>query len=329
MNKLTVLALILIAYTTSAHAADPILEPAMATIPAGSFAMGSATTLTTGEYPVEQPIHEVTIPAFQLSKYEVTVGQFSQFVEATGYKSERSTCWRLAANDWGMEIGQGNWKSNSYPQSQYQPVMCVSWVDAKAYTAWLAEKTGKPYRLPSESEWEYAARAGSSANYHFGNDQTQLCKYGNIRDTVGREVIGDITGKPGKEAQCTDGVAFTSIVGMYEPNRFGLYDMIGNVGEIVEDCEHKNYTGKPADGSAWTTDCLTPMKMHRGGSFVSRIPATSAGRGHTGTTNTSSFEGFRVALGQAGPSTPAAGTIAFEAGLEKARSAERKRRTMR
>ncbi|PWF47782.1 formylglycine-generating enzyme family protein [Massilia glaciei] len=332
MKKHSLLALILIAHAGSAMAADPILEPSMASIPAGSFAMGSPTTLAKGDYPVEQPVHQVNIPAFQMSRYEVTVGQFSQFVEATGHTptlaegQPPATCWKHAANDWGMEAGAGTWKSNAYPQSPYHPVMCVSWADAKAYTAWLAEKTGKPYRLPSESEWEYAARAGSPHNYHFGADETQLCRYGNIRDTLGRDAIGKLTNKPGAEALCTDGSAFTSIVGMYEPNQFGLYDMIGNLGEIVEDCEHANYTGAPADGSAWTTNCSKDMRMHRGGSFQSRVTATSTGRGHTGATNASSFEGFRVALGMPGPATPAAGTIAFEAGLDKARAAERARR---
>lgn len=334
MKKNSLLALILIAHAGSAIAADTILEPSMASIPGGSFSMGSPTTIATGDYPVEQPVHQVKIPAFQMSRYEVTVGQFRQFVEATGHKSEliganqtAASCWKHAANDWGMDIAPGTWNSNAYPQSEYHPAMCVSWTDAKAYTAWLAEKTGKPYRLPSEAEWEYAARAGSPHKYHFGTDEKQLCRYGNIRDTLGREAIGKLTNKPGAEALCTDGSAFTSVVGMYEPNQFGLYDMIGNLGEIVEDCEHANYTGAPADGSAWTTNCSkADMRMHRGGSFSSRISATSTGRSHTGATNQSSFEGFRVAIGKSGPVVPGAGTIAFEAGLEKARAAERARR---
>jgi formylglycine-generating enzyme required for sulfatase activity len=332
MNNTSMLALLLIAHAGTAMAAAPILEPSMAAIPAGSFAMGSATTLATGDYPVEQPIHQVSIPAFQMSRYEVTVGQFRQFVEATGHQSDiaanqpPASCWKHAANDWGMEVGAGTWKSNAYPQSEYHPAMCVSWTDAKAYTAWLTEKTGKPYRLPSEAEWEYAARAGSPDKYHFGTDEKQLCRYGNTRDTLGQIAIAKLTGKPAVEAFCTDGSAFTSVVGMYAPNQFGLYDMIGNLGEIVEDCEHANYTGAPVDGSAWTTNCSKDMKMHRGGSFSSRISATSTGRGHTGATNQSSFEGFRVALGLPGPVVPAAGSIAFEAGLEKARAAERARR---
>ncbi|MES2324014.1 MAG: formylglycine-generating enzyme family protein [Pseudomonadota bacterium] len=313
--------LILLILSANAAAA-PAIEPPMASIPAGSFAMGSPTTIAGPGYPVEQPVHEVKISAFQLAKYEVTVGQFRQFVEATGHKTG-ATCWQHASTEWGMDNTKGSWQASSYPQSEHHPVMCVSWDDAKAYTAWLAAGTGKPYRLPSEAEWEYAARAGSPASYHFGSDEAQICRYGNIRDTLGHAAIGKRTGKPGKEALCTDGAEFTSVVGMYEPNQFGLYDMIGNVGEIVEDCEHLNYEGAPKDGSAWTTNCSKDMKMHRGGNFGSRLSASSTGRSHTGPNNASAFEGFRVALGMPGP---AAGNAAFEAGLDKARSAERDRR---
>lgn len=316
---------LILLFLTAHAAAAPVTEPPMASIPAGTFAMGSATTIAAPGYPVEQPIHDVKVPAFQLSKYEVTVGQFRQFVEATGHKTQ-ATCWQHASNEWGMESAKATWRANSYPQGEYHPVICVSWADAKAYTAWLAAGTGKPYRLPSEAEWEYAARAGSPANYHFGGDEAQLCRYGNIRDTLGRDAIGKRTGQPGKEALCTDGAEFTSVVGMYEPNKFGLYDMIGNVGEIVEDCEHLNYEGAPADGSAWTTGCSKDMKMHRGGNFGSRLGASSTGRSHTGPDNASSFEGFRVALGVAGP---ASGNAMFEAALEKERIAERARRKVR
>jgi formylglycine-generating enzyme required for sulfatase activity len=280
MNKAAFLAVILACDSGAAWAADTVTEPPMASIPAGAFAMGSSTTNAAPPYPVEQPVHEVRIAAFQLAEYEVTVGQFRQFIKATGHKTE-STCWRYAANEWGMENAKASWDAPAYQQGEYHPVMCVTWTDARAYTAWLAAQTGKPYRLPSESEWEYAARAGSPDEYHFGADETPICRYGNIRDTLGREAIGKLTGKPGKEAACSDGAEFTSIVGMYEPNAFGLCDMIGNVGEIVEDCEHQSYEGAPQDGSAWTTNCSSDMKMHRGGSFGARSGGASTVRGHT------------------------------------------------
>lgn len=328
MNKTALFALLLASQSAAAHAVGKVAEPPMASIPAGSFSMGAATTSATPPYPVEQPVHEVRIGAFQMGKYEVTVGQFRQFIQATGHKTE-PTCWQFAGNEWGIENVKGTWDAPAYPQSEFHPVMCVSWADAKAYTAWLAAQTGKPYRLPSEAEWEYAARAGSREKYHFGADEAQVCRYGNIRDTVGRDAIGKITGKPGKEAACSDGAGFTSMVGMYQPNAFGLYDVIGNVGEIVEDCEHQNYSGAPADGSAWVTDCTSKMKMHRGGNFGSRSGAASTARGHTGEVNASTMEGFRVALGLPGPAMPSAATRAFEAALDQARAAEQARRAGR
>ncbi len=331
MNKTALLAIFLVSQGGAALAAgkeSPIIEPPIAAIPAGSFTMGRSATTNTAPQPLETPPHEVRIPAFQLAKYEVTVAQFRQFVEATGHKTE-PTCWRFASNDWGIESVKGSWEAPAYPQDEYHPAFCVSWTDAKAYTAWLAAQTGKPYRLPSESEWEYAARAGSPHSYHFGPDETQICRYGNVRDTLGRAALGKITGKPGKEAACSDSVEFTSTVGMYEPNAFGLYDMIGNVGEIVEDCEHPNYDGAPADGSAWTANCRNEMKIHRGGSFASRGGAASTMRGHTGVVNASTMEGFRIALSLPTPLVAPASATAFEAALDKARAAERLRRTAR
>ena len=328
MNNAALLTVILLSQGGAALAAGKAIEPPMAAIPAGSFSMGSTTSASAAPQPFETPMHEVRIPAFQMAKYEVTVGQFRQFVEATGYQAE-STCWRHAGTEWGIENVKGSWDAPANPQGEHHPVMCVSWVAAKAYAAWLAAQTGKPYRLPSEAEWEYAARAGSPHKYHFGADDAQVCRYGNVRDTLGRDAIGKITGKPGREAACSDGSAFTSVVGMYQPNAWGLYDTIGNVGEIVEDCEHKTYDGAPADGSAWTANCGNTMKIHRGGNFGSRGGAASAVRGHTGDTNASVMEGFRLALGAAGPVEQTASARAFEAALDKVRAAEHARRAGR
>lgn len=328
MNKTSLLALILLTHAGALMAAakvNMVIEPPMAAIPAGAFAMGSETTTATDGYPVEQPVHQVRLAGFQLSKYEVTVKQYRQFVEATGYKGE-TQCWKVSGNEWGMELGAAAWNSPPYPQGDYHPVACVSWDDAKAYAAWLAAQTGKPYRLPSEAEWEYAARAGSAHSYHFGADAAQVCRYGNVRDTVGNAAIGKVTGKPGKDAGCTDFAGFTSVAGMYEPNGYGLYDMVGNVGEIVEDCEHQNYQGAPMDGSAWTTNCSKEMKMHRGGSFLSVMGGRSTARSHTGPDNASSFEGFRLALSSSASPAPAASSVQFEAELAQARAAERTRR---
>ena len=320
MNRSTLVALALMAHTAPLMAADDIIEPPMAAIPAGSFTMGAATSMAPPDYPAELPAHQVNVPAFQMAKYEVTVKQYKQFVDATGHKGQ-STCWVLSNNEWGMENRAVTWDRPAHLQGDFHPVLCVSWDDARAYAAWLAEKTGKPYRLPSEAEWEYAARAGSTALYHFGADDALACRFGNIRDLTGRAAIAKITGKEGKQASCDDGVAFTAMVGSYLPNQFGLYDMVGNVGEIVEDCEHLNYEGAPSDGSAWTSACKNAMRMTRGGNFNSIIGARSTARGHTGNDNASTFEGFRVALSQPAPTRMPASAQRFEHELTKARKA--------
>lgn len=324
MKKNPVLALILTLYAGALMAADAVIEPPMALIPAGSFAMGNAADKATEGYPVALPLHQVSVPAFQMAKYEVTVKQFRQFVEATGHKTG-TTCWKHSnATAWGMDMAPGSWNANAYPQSDYHPVMCVSWDDAKAYAAWLAAQTGKPYRLPSESEWEYAARAGSPDVFHFGADLARSCRYANISDKTGNAAIRKMIGKEGVGVTpCDDGQAFTSIPGTFEANAFGLYDMVGNLNEFVEDCQHLSYEGAPADGSAWITGCDKDYKIRRGGSYSDRSDSTW--RGHTGPNNPASFEGFRVALGMGAPLSAPASALRFEAELEKARTAARAR----
>lgn len=319
---------LLLAFSCNALMAAPaIMEPPMVLIPAGSFAMGDASAKPIPNYPSPFPVHQVRIAAFQMAKYEVTVSQFRQFIEATGYKAE-SSCWKHTANDWGMSVAPGSWSANAYPHGEQLPVMCVSPLDAKAYIKWLAKETRKPYRLPSEAEWEYAARAGSKDAYHFGVDLPQSCRYANTLDKTGSPVLRKMTGKTGegKTPPCDDGVAFTSVPGMFEANAFGLFDMVGNLKEFVEDCQHDSYEGAPADGSAWTTNCSKEMMIRRGGSYTNRDSSTW--RGHASADNSSSFDGFRVALGSPGPVRDTQGARRFEADLEKARAAARAARKL-
>ena len=121
----------------------------------------------------------------------------------------------------------------------YHPAVCVSWNDAEAFIAWLAAQTGKTYRLPTEAEWEYAARAGSTTKYHFGNSESQLCRYGNHADSS--------TDFSWRNKACSDGVGKrTATVGRYQPNSYGLYDVHGNVWEWVADCWNDSYAGAPS-----------------------------------------------------------------------------------
>ena len=247
----------------------PPLEPDMVEIPGGSFRMGcvSGRDCQGDEYPV----HTVRIGRFELSKYEVTFEEYDRFTVATG---------RERAEDEGSGRGR-------------RPVIHVSWEDTVAYARWLSEQTGKRYRLPSEAEWEYAARAGTETKYHFGNDESQLCDYANHWDNS----IG--SGAPYYEFRnrsCSDGVgARTAIVGSYRANAYGLHDMHGNVWEWVQDCWNGSYRGAPADGSAWESgDCSD--RILRGGSWYGGPGVLrSAIRIWSATRNRINLNGFRVA----------------------------------
>lgn len=337
--------LLVLSLLTLASASGPLLAattvaitPPMATIKGGEFSMGSTANPKNANYPVSEPVHTVKIKSFKLSKYETTVGQFRQFVEATGYKAE-GDCWKLDATESGINVGKDSWKSPANAPGDYHPVMCVSWVDAHAYTKWLSQQTGKQFRLPSEAEWEYAARAGSNARYSFGDDAAALCKHANVFDRSGKAAISRVTGKTRKnDLACDDQAELTTVVGMYEANPFGLHDMLGNVGELVEDCQHLTYEGAPADGSAWTGACALfhggSMVIHRGGSYnAGAVGASPTYRGHAGKENRSSLgEGFRIVeeigggANQATGAKATAGQIAFEAGLAAAQAVERARR---
>lgn len=197
--------------------------PELVVVPSGGFDMGS------GVKPGEQPIHHVEIgTSFAIGRREVTFTEWDRCVSAGGCK--------FSPPDQGWGRGE-------------RPVTNVSWDDAKEYLAWLSRTAGKPYRLPSEAEWEYAARGGSSTAFWWGKD------------------VG--TGR----AQCADcgapETARTAPVGSFRPNAFGLYDTAGNAAQWVQDCWNANYRGAPIDGSAWMKgDCS--LHVLRGGSFADK-----------------------------------------------------------
>ena len=228
------------------------LRPEMVEIPGGSFRMGCVSGKSCqGD---EKPVHEVRIASFALSKYEVTFEEYDQFTAATGRE-------RAADKGWG----RGR-----------RPVIRVSWKDAVAYTEWLSEAMGERYRLPSEAEWEYAARAGSVTKYSWGN------KIGRNRANC------EGCGSQWDERQ-------TAPVGSFGPNGWGLHDMHGNVWEWVQDCWNKSYRGAPVDGSAWESgDCS--QRVLRGGPWNSNPRGLrSANRSWSTTTYRIIAIGFRVA----------------------------------
>lgn len=281
-------------WSSLVFAEQKIIEPEMVVIPSGEFIMGGSS-----EY--EKPKHKVFIRSFKMSKYETTVKEFRQFVKATNHKTKEN-CWVwqevTSEHSWGINMHKGGWETAKYAPSDDHPVMCVTWEDANSYAKWLSEKTNKAYRLPSEAEWEYAARAGTTTNYYFGNEASKLCEYGNVLDQSGSHALKRDYKVYREGVACNDDAEYTSAVGKYKPNAYGLYDMIGNVGEYVLDCEHTNYKGAPADGSAWVDGCNKerPMIIRRGGAYGADATAVrSANRAHAGRTNPSSLgEGFRL-----------------------------------
>ncbi len=227
--------------------------PEMVIIPAGRFRMGCVSGRDCDDD--ETLVHEVTIAQpFALSKYEVTRGEFGRFVAQAGYRTtaERSGgCYGWdGSDDYPTEKSSARWNNPGFNQSDTHPVVCVSWDDAVAYVEWLSSDTGKRYRLSSEAEWEYAARAGTTTEYSWGND-------------IGRNRANcDGCGSRWDYGQ-------TASVGSFPANGFGLHDMHGNVWEWVQDCWTGSYAGAPSDGSAWERE-YCGRRVLRGGSWFNK-----------------------------------------------------------
>jgi formylglycine-generating enzyme required for sulfatase activity len=260
--------------------------PEMVVIPPGNFRMGD---LNGGGQDDEKPVHSVRIDyRFAVGKYEVTRGQFADFVRETGY-SASGICTVYDGKRWVKEP-DWDWRNPRYPQTDDHPVTCVDWHDTKSYVRWLTSKTGKPYRLLSESEWEYAARAGNTTT-RFWNSSQQACTHSNSVDLTGKD------SHPRWEGvwQCRDGYVYTAPVGSYQPNAFGLYDMLGNLWEWTEDCYNGSYAGAPTDGNAWTSgDCNN--HLYRGGSWNTSLDFIRlANRAKFESSHRDGAIGFRIA----------------------------------
>jgi formylglycine-generating enzyme required for sulfatase activity len=230
--------------------------PEMISVPAGKFAMGSPGN-EPGRDRDEEPVHDVAVKAFAAGKLEVTFRQWDACVADGGCKHQPGD------EHWGRED---------------RPVLNVSWADAKEYAQWLSKKAGKPYRLLTEAEWEYAARAGSSAAYYWGAGDASACDYAVVRS----DWLGCGTGRD-------------AVAGSRKPNAFGLYDMSGNVWEWTEDCYAETYAGAPADGRAVAGDSCT-RRVTRGGAWDVRAKeARSANRNPRNAADRNYTIGFRVA----------------------------------
>jgi formylglycine-generating enzyme required for sulfatase activity len=237
--------------------------PDLVAIPAGEFVMGSAPG-ESGSDSDEGPQHTVRIPApLAVGRYEVTRAQFAAFVKGSGY-SVKSGCISVRGAKF-LRGKNANGQSPGFAQTQRDPVVCVSWTDATAYTQWLSKKTGKAYRLLSEAEWEYAARGGGPSGTPWGSDDAAACRFANVADKAARSDLGGM-----QTAACNDGFVQTAPVGRFGGNAFGLHDMLGNAWEWVADCWNENYQGAPTDGSARQTGTCGERPF-RGGSWNTKL----------------------------------------------------------
>jgi formylglycine-generating enzyme required for sulfatase activity len=240
--------------------------PELVVVPGGEFVMGSGKEEKFRE-PDEEPAHPVRVPgAVAVGKFEVTRAQYAAYVRETG-REHKPGCHSTRGGRF-QKNPRANWQNPGFEQKDDEPVVCVSWDDAHAYLAWLSGKAGKSYRLLNESEWEYAARAGSKGRHHWAEtDDAAACRYASVADT---SIKGFSPGMP--MFQCSDGFVHTAPVGRFPANAFGIHDMLGNAWEWVEDCWNEGYAGAPELAQARLSGFCNE-RVFRGGAWNSK-PAT-------------------------------------------------------
>jgi formylglycine-generating enzyme required for sulfatase activity len=229
--------------------------PEMVVVPAGRFTMGTTAADDKRENMppdsrgmAEPPTVVVVRQAFALGRYHVTRGEYDAFVRATGRAQSGCSVYRRGANNtWDdQDDARASYAAPGFDQSDRDPAVCVSWSDAQAYAQWLSQRAGVAYRLPSEAEWEYAARAGTQTARWWGNDANAACENANVADlTAARQF--DWAQDPQALHMCTDNFAYTSPVGSFRANAFGLHDMLGNARQWIEDCWNPTLAGRGND----------------------------------------------------------------------------------
>lgn len=239
--------------------------PELVALPPGRFRMGELGLR--GQFS-ERPIRTVTVSTFAIGRFEVTWDEWNSCVVA-------GSC--AAVNDAGYGRGR-------------RPVINVRWIDAKHYVAWLSDRTGKRYRLPTEAEWEYAARAGTETVFSWGDEPDGAHLYANLADQSSLKQHPDFTWNMSWD----DGYPATSPVGSFQPNGWGFFDMVGNVWEWVEDCWHPNYLDAPGDQRAWvdgaTAQC--DRRSNRGAGW-----GNHARSGRSAARDSDLLEGYSDAIG--------------------------------
>jgi formylglycine-generating enzyme required for sulfatase activity len=273
----------------------------MIVLPSGNYMMGATEEEFRGQdnkyqfmYGIETPRHAVRVKSFALARFHVTRQQFSIFAKETGFSGKGCRTMRRQNGEWWFDP-DADWQNPGFPQTDNDPVVCVSWNDAQQYIAWLNGKlagaSAHQYRLPTEEEWEYAARAGTATPMYWGNGRQEQCKYENARDKSASVLDPDAPIAP-----CDDKNIWTSPSGFFQPNPWGLYDMLGNASQWVGDCW--------AMGYAEHLDLFLPPngicrdRVQRGASWASiPIAVRAANRNGRPPGFRDSTSGFRLAVG--------------------------------
>ncbi len=284
------------------HAVTPAQPPAAAVQPGSTFQdcpmCPKMTVLPTGRFkqgagrddrdalPAEKPQHIVLIrEPLAFSTSELTVGEFHDFATAT--KRALAGC-EVYDGEWHHKA-ESSWLYPGFIQNADHPVTCISWSDAVAYAEWLSAKTGHHYRLPSSSEWEYAARAGVDASLPWSPAMQAACEYANVADRSAARRYPKWS-----VFACKDGYVNTSAVASFKANAFGIYDMLGNVLEWTEDCWHDDYSKAPVDGSARMDGDCAEHELRGGSWFSSPALVRLSYRNHSASGYRSSSVGVRL-----------------------------------
>ena len=276
---------------------DCAVCPAMVVIPGGQFIMGISEAEAIEEnipqlhIQSELPRHGVTLnQTFAVGQTEITRAQFAAFVNETGH--DAIGCIVLQGQTWFLDPTR-SWRDPGFEQQDDEPAVCISGTDAEAYAAWLTEKTGKRYRVPSETEWEYAARSGAIGARYDAASRDKTCDYANV---AGQTHATQFRYKATHLVfPCDSGHALTAASGRFTPNGFGLFDTLGNVREVVADCWNPNHWNKQLGAAARQDGDCTSRVVKGGGWYDAPHNIRLARRIRAGHNERRADQGFRVA----------------------------------
>lgn len=301
-------AVLLFAYASLASASDAAVQlapgsvfedcascPRMVVIPPGNLTMG----FDGGEKDrYEGPVRQLRIEnPFAAGQYPVTNAEYGRFISDSGYATTEGCNFWDFDNRELIKLAGSSWRDPGHgrPIRDNEPVVCVSWHDIKAYTRWLSQDTGMDYRLLAEAEWEYIASDRADTDYPWGDDPNDACSYANVADLALVEEVG-ADQFMGANVNCNDGYARIAPVDAFPPNSFGVYDLIGNSWEWVEDCYLMSYPDGPLDGSAVQVSGECDRRAVRGGAWITNsFRQRPSWRGRDPEDKLTFIFGFRVA----------------------------------